>query len=299
MSLTAYPWLVPLWQQLLGQLTSGRLPQGLLLSGPVGVGKLALGRLLAQRWLCQGQQPEPCGQCQSCQLWGAGSHPDYRQLQQQESSRVGIDEVRNLQQQLATTAYLGGRRAVLIHDAAQLTDNAANALLKTLEEPPQGTLLILTVARRESLLATINSRCQHWPLPQPDNQAVQQRLAGLEPDMAAALSALCQHAPLTALALISQPPLLAPATAFLQWRRDGRHGAALADALSKGGPAMVSLLWQLIAAEWPLSSRAQALQRVAAAVAAVQLPGRNLALVMQHLLNDLAPLRAAPSSNHR
>lgn len=290
MSLERYPWLTPLWQQLLGQLRQGRLPQGLLLTGPSGVGKVALARQLAQRWLCQGNEELPCGRCQSCQLWAAGSHPDFRLLKPEDNGRIGIDEVRSLQQQLATTAYLGGRRVVVIDNAAQMTDNAANALLKTLEEPPSGTLLLLTAARRESLLATIISRCQHWPLPQPEGTAVR-ALIDTSTAEGAELSALCAHAPLMALALLAQPQWLPAATAFLQWRRDGRHSGALADLLIKQGPSVAAMLWQLAAAEWPLASRSAALEVLARTVAALQLPGRNLSLAIHQLLAELAPLR--------
>lgn len=292
------PWLAPLWQQLAGQLLAGRLPQGLLLTGSAGVGKAQLARQLAQLWLCQQPATEACGQCQSCQLWAAGSHPDFRALQGNDNGRIGVDEVRSLQQQLATTAYLGGRRALLVTDASRMSDSAANALLKTLEEPPAGTLIILTAIRREALLATIISRCQHWPLPAANSQQVSALIARLHPELAASLAGLCQQAPLTALELASKPQLLPAATAFIQWCRDGRHSPALADALIKAGADVVAVLWPLVLALWPMPQRAQAAQRVAQAVAAVQLPGRNLPLVVNQLLNTLAALKRAgrPSS---
>lgn len=287
------PWLAPLWQQLAGQLLAGRLPQGLLLTGSAGVGKAQLARQLAQLWLCQQPTMAPCGQCQSCLLWAAGSHPDFRALTGNDNGRIGVDEVRALQQQLATTAYLGGRRALLITDASRMSDSAANALLKTLEEPPAGTLIILTAVRREALLATIISRCQHWPLPAANSQQVSALIARQHPELAASLAGLCQQAPLTALELASKPQLLPAATAFIQWCRDGRHSSALADALVKAGVEAVVVLWPLVLALWPLAQRAQAAQRVAQAVAAVQLPGRNLPLVVNQLLNTLAALKRA------
>jgi DNA polymerase III subunit delta' len=294
------PWLVPLWQQLAGQLRAGRLPQGLLLTGSVGVGKAQLAHRLAQLWLCQQPEaaqpiaePAPCGQCQSCQLWAAGSHPDFRALTGNDNGRIGVDEVRTLQQQIATTAYLGGRRALLITDASRMSDSAANALLKTLEEPPSGTLIILTAVRREALLATIISRCQHWPLPAPDSQQISAFIAQQHPEQAASLASLCQQAPLTALEVATKAQLLPAITLFMQWCRDGRQSAVVADALAKAGAEAITLLWPLVLALWPVAERAAAAQRVAKAVAAVQLPGRNLPLVANQLLNSLAALKRA------
>jgi DNA polymerase-3 subunit delta' len=177
------PWHDPLWQQVQQRRAADRLPHALLLAGPTGLGKLMFARRLAQALLCESPAAEgnACGQCRSCRLFRAGSHPDYSVVQPEDEQKSGegdlstgdtgsskkkkskvikIDQIRDLCAFLGYTAQYGGYKIALLEPADQLNVNAANSLLKTLEEPPGTCLLLLVAARPARLPATVRSRCQ-------------------------------------------------------------------------------------------------------------------------------------------
>jgi DNA polymerase-3 subunit delta' len=162
----AYPWQDSLWQQLAGR---GQHAHAYLLHGPKGIGKRALAERLMARLLCQ--RPEgldACGQCKSCLLLKAGSHPDNYILEPEEADKaIKVDQVRELVSFVVQTAQLGGRKVVLIEPVESMNTNAANALLKSLEEPSGDTVLLLVSHQTSRLLPTIKSRCvqQACPLP--------------------------------------------------------------------------------------------------------------------------------------
>lgn len=157
-----------------------RLSAALLLAGPAGVGKRAFADALAQALLCSAPRTDrtACGQCPACRLLLTGNHPDLRVLDvslaeeaevvveegatrkdKAASQWIKIEAVRGLRDFLAFTSHLAGRKVVVIHDADRLHANAANALLKTLEEPPSGTYFILVSSRPNRLPVTVRSRC--------------------------------------------------------------------------------------------------------------------------------------------
>lgn len=166
-----YPWQQTLWQnwqQLLGQ---GRLHHAILLLAAKGSGREVLAKQLAQTVLCQNCETEPCGVCHSCQLFTAGTHPDFHIIAPlQEGKQIGVDAVRQCNRWAVETSQLAGQRVIMIEHADALGEAAANALLKTLEEPPSGCQYILTAQSLDSLLPTVNSRCNKWRLPVPDEQ---------------------------------------------------------------------------------------------------------------------------------
>ncbi|MBI5016593.1 MAG: DNA polymerase III subunit delta' [Deltaproteobacteria bacterium] len=142
-------------------LASGRVPQAYLFWGPDGVGKELVAREVARTLLCTdaGARAEPCGGCPSCRRVAAGEHADLH-LVAAAGASVTIQEIRALQETLGYQAFERGRKVAIIRDAFRMTREASNALLKTLEEPPAGTHIVLLAHHRSQLLPTLVSRCQ-------------------------------------------------------------------------------------------------------------------------------------------
>src|SRR5690606_9158650 len=154
-----YPWLIPDWHALSQTAEAGRLGHAWLLLGDPGLGKEQLAERLARLHLCQ--QPdrgEPCGQCHSCQLFDKGHHPDLGTVTV-DSKTIGVEAIREICARLQNSAQLGRGKVVIIPDAERMTESAANALLKTLEEPAGDSLLLLIASQVSRLLPTILSRC--------------------------------------------------------------------------------------------------------------------------------------------
>lgn len=167
---SALPWQQATWASLWQRHHDQRMPHALLLRGAPGVGKLAFAQRLAASLFCD--QPDAhgvaCGNCRGCHLYAAGSHPDWVELQPEEVGRsIKIEQVRHLGEELALTPQYGGYKVAVIRPADALTQQAANGLLKTLEEPASGTLIVLVTARASALPATIRSRCQSLQLLAP------------------------------------------------------------------------------------------------------------------------------------
>ena len=165
-----------------------RLPHALLIRGPQGIGKLAFATALAQVLLCERPTGEgaACGTCRSCTWMVQGSHPDFRLLEprpaeeageagegreKKASTQIDVHQVRALADFVYLSSHRGGARVTLVHPAESLNINAANALLKGLEEPPPRTYFLLVTHRWHQLLPTIRSRCQDVALPLPEPKA--------------------------------------------------------------------------------------------------------------------------------
>ena len=166
-----YPWQSLQWQQLARQRQQDRLAHALLFQGPAGTGKKHFARELANTLLCR--QPDDsgmaCGNCESCSLIRAGTHPDFRRLKPTPPATstsknpvlsIKIDALRDMYRALSETSQFGGYRIAVIEDADKMPVQAANSLLKTLEEPGKDTLLLLVSSHPHHLPVTIRSRCQ-------------------------------------------------------------------------------------------------------------------------------------------
>jgi len=181
-----YPWQAALWQQL-GR--RERHAHAYLLHGPAGIGKRALAERLVAALLCAAPgEAGACGRCKACLLLHAGTHPDFFDLQPEEADKpIRVDQVRELVDFVAQTAQLGGRKLVLLEPAEAMNLNAANALLKCLEEPSGDTVLLLLSHQPSRLLPTIRSRCLQQACPQPSAAQAQGWLAGQLPELEEAL----------------------------------------------------------------------------------------------------------------
>ncbi|POP41881.1 DNA polymerase III subunit delta' [Superficieibacter electus] len=164
-----YPWLRPHFEALVASYQAGRGHHALLIHALPGMGAESLLYAISRYLMCQQPQGhKSCGKCHSCLLMQAGTHPDYYSLAPEKGkSSLGIDAVRELSEKLYEHARLGGAKVVWLTDATLLTDAAANALLKTLEEPPANTWFLLACREPAHLMATLRSRCRLHHLAPP------------------------------------------------------------------------------------------------------------------------------------
>lgn len=209
-----YPWHATQWQTLQRLAAGQRLGHALLLSGRPGTGTDSLAEAFARERLCEtdtGEAPErPCGTCRSCLLLAADSHPDLKRVGPlEEGKAIVIDQIRELTDYYALKPHYNRGKVTLIHPADRMNRAAANALLKVLEEPPPGALLILVCDRFSALPMTIRSRCVRIPCEHVDPQYartwLQAQLETAEEGEIDALLTECGGAPLAALALAGAP----------------------------------------------------------------------------------------------
>lgn len=168
-----YPWQNEIWGQFIQHINNNRLPHSLLLTGPSGLGKLEFCLSLIQRLNCKSptENNYACNQCKDCKLFTARTHPDLFFINiDEDSDQIKVDEIRELNQFIYLSRQQGQFKIVCINQAELMNINAANALLKTLEEPPGNSILILVSHRSELLLATIRSRCQIWRFKTPEKE---------------------------------------------------------------------------------------------------------------------------------
>ena len=168
LEVAAAPWLKSLRERMGDTHRAGRMPHALLVHGASGSGQSALAVWVAQLVLCDRPRQAPCNVCPSCVLFVAGNHPDLRVLGiEEKATEIKIDQVRELSERLTLTSYRGGFKVGIIDPADRMNRSSFNALLKTLEEPPKETVLILAAARIDHMPATIASRCQRLRIPTP------------------------------------------------------------------------------------------------------------------------------------
>ena len=189
-----YPWQEQAWAQL--QQMRARLPHAILFYGPAGIGKADFIEAFAQSLLCENVRPDghACGACASCGWFAQHNHPDYRRVRPEAledepaadgedggetdkkgkssktpSKEIKIEQIRALADFMNISTHRQGLRVVVLYPAEALNMPASNALLKTLEEPPPGTVFLLASNSLDRLLPTILSRCRKFALPMPEH----------------------------------------------------------------------------------------------------------------------------------
>lgn len=230
-----HSWNEPVLQQFKARLE--RLPHALLVHGAPGVGKLALAERMANLLLCEHADAarRPCGQCDGCRWFASGNHPDFRRIEpealakqpveaeegeegttdasparrsRQPSLQIRIEQVRELADFLNLRSHRGRLRVALVHPAEDMNENAANALLKGLEEPPAGAVFMLVSHRPARLLPTIRSRCVALAVAVPPRDVALKWLAAQNVKDAERWLAYAGGAPLRALDYSAEAPVL-------------------------------------------------------------------------------------------
>ncbi|MCH8499057.1 MAG: DNA polymerase III subunit delta' [Marinobacter sp.] len=254
---SAMTWLQAPWQALMTLQQQGRLPHGLLLVAPAGIGKRQLAERLAARLLCDvaSEGDHACGHCRQCELLKAESHPDVKVFQPESSKVIKVDQIRALSEFAVASPQVAKRKVIIVDRADQLNVNAANALLKTLEEPVAGVTLILLQEAGRTVLPTVRSRCQSIALPIPEEgealnwlrQSCQTQ--GTDVDEASLHSALllCGGAPGKALSWLDAAAVTARTEALAAFRSYLKNELVVgqaAAALRKSGE-LEQVLWTL------------------------------------------------------
>lgn len=278
--MTTLPWLDEIRNHLSSSLEQQRLGHAPLLTGPEGVGKTELAEWLYRRILCLAPNEQgACGQCRSCTLLDTGTHPDFFRIAIPEDKKeIPVDSVRGMTTSLQLTPSIGRHRLGLVEVAEAMNVNAANALLKTLEEPSDNTWLILISHQAARLPPTIRSRCQKIAVRPPDTAIamawLSQQCPGQAPERREEALALAADAPLAARQLLEDDGL--------------GFGHAVLDgllAIAEGQPVttVINEQWQQQAAmtwRW-LALWTSLLMRQAQGVPNTSLPGqRSLDLVL-------------------
>ena len=204
---------------------AGRLAHAYLITGRPGTGRMALALDLARLVNCIGDGP-PCSDCGQCDRVSRGLHADVQVVGLQESSdngrtrvNIGIDQIRDCQRDISLKPFEGKCRVVIFDAAETMSAEASNALLKTLEEPPDHVLIVLLLRENARMLPTIVSRCQTIELRPPHAEAIASLLVdrhGVEPDYAHELAETSGGRPGWAVRAISEPQLMEERGAILR-----------------------------------------------------------------------------------
>lgn len=246
------PWQRDTWRSLTDRMKDNKLPHGLLITGEAGLGKTLMATAFARLALCRSPADGiACGHCAGCAQFDAGTHPDYNRVEiEEEKSSISVEQIRGLIGDLQLKSGHGGRKVALIGPAEAMSIAAANSLLKTLEEPPADTLLLLVTAAPGRLPATVRSRCQSVALAAPaaDVALTWLKARGQRDDWPVLLG-FSGGAPLAALALAStgiETRRQAFFAALARLRNREANPVMLAVHPKDAYPELLRLLWSFV-----------------------------------------------------
>lgn len=215
------PWQISNWKNLTNSEKNNRLAHGLLFYGSTGIGKNEFALEFAHWLICE--QPladKACGECKACQLIEAESNPDLLILSPEEEGKaIKVDQIRALIEKITLTSHGQNKRVIIISPADALNANASNSLLKTLEEPPANTVLILISDKPSKLMATIRSRTQMIRFDLPTIEQSMQWLSTQNIENAELLLQLSAGAPLSAKAIADDEGLQIRDALFKNWQQ--------------------------------------------------------------------------------
>ena len=182
---TLYPWQQPQWTMIQSMISNDRLPHALMITGAKGMGLLNFADNLAASILCE--QPDEsgygCQKCSACLLLKADTHPDLLPVfPEEEGKEIKVDQIRKLVSFSQLQSHYSQRKVIIVNPAESMNNNAANSLLKTLEEPPGSTLIILVSHQPSFLPITIRSRCQKIKISASPRHVTEWLRGKIEPD---------------------------------------------------------------------------------------------------------------------
>lgn len=256
-------WQQDIWRSLTARLAGGKLPHALLISGEAGLGKTLLATAFARLALCRSPVGDKaCGRCTSCTQFAAGTHADFSRIELEErdgkageegqlKSAISVEQIRDLiGTLLLSSSRQGSRKVALIEPAELMSISAANSLLKTLEEPPADTLLLLVTAVPGRLPATVRSRCQAVAMAAPANDVALDWLnARQRRDDWQTLLGFCGGAPLAALDIAAtgiEERRKAFFAALARLRSGEANPVLLAVHPKDAYPELLKLLWSFV-----------------------------------------------------
>ncbi len=260
-------------QLLAGAIEHNRVGHAYLITGPEYVGKATLARTFAQALNCTGSGERPCGQCRACHLIAADRHPDVRLVEPEVSGRgkltLKIETIRELQKDLNLSAYEARRKVAILTRFDAATIGASNAFLKTLEEPPNKVVLLLTATDADTLLPTISSRCRTIGLRPLPTDLIEQALTTRHhvPDEDAHLLAHLADGRIGwAIQAAADSAILEARAEHLNWLREALDGNrvarfALADKLARKPELLPAILQTWLSWQRDLTVLAQGVTR--------------------------------------
>ncbi len=203
-----YPWHESAWDKFVTARSQDHLPHALLLVGADGTGKLDFAKKIATSLLCTAPvDNKACQNCQSCKTYRSNANPDFMQITLlEDKQQISVDQIRKLSEFISYTRSFQGYRVIIINPIERMNQNAANSLLKSLEEPAANTVIILVASNLGKILPTIKSRCQLLTLATPQKSQALSWLQSQssEPVHAEELLDMANGQPLTALAISAE-----------------------------------------------------------------------------------------------